>query len=796
MKTNRLLYGQILMYLIAIVMFFPMNLFSQSENNDDKTLSPYFFIKSDDQSLDQMPLQKTSAEVNIAGVIADVNVTQVYKNEGKKPIEAIYVFPASSRAAVYAMKMTIGERTIIAKIEEKQKARQEYEKAKKEGKSASLLEQKRPNVFQMNVANIMPGDIIKVELSYTELIIPEEGVYEFSYPTVVGPRYSNQPEAIASADDKWVSNPYTKEGKQPLYDFNIKTYIKAGLPIKDVKCNSQNVKMSFSDENNVEVSLKNDDKSAGNCDYILQYRLTGEDIGAGLLLYEGEKENFFLAMIQPPARPKVEQIPAREYIFIVDVSGSMSGFPLNISKGLIRNLIGKLRPTDRFNVILFAGTSSVLSEQSIPANTENIKKAINVIDHQRGGGGTQLLPALKRVLEMEKSDNYSRTFVIVTDGYVSVEKEAFDLIRSNLNKANFFSFGIGSSVNRFIIEGMAHVGNGEPFIVTNSSDAKQKAEKFRKYIQSPVLTNIKTKFDGFDVYDVEPLNSPDVFAEKAVLIFGKWKNAAKGSITLTGLTGNDIYEKTLSVSKIKPLKSNIALKYLWAREKIRLLDDYNNIRKDQQKINEVIELGLKYNLLTQYTSFLAIDSEVRNNDGSLSTVNQPLPLPVGVSNAAVGAKSIARHSNRSYNKVSSMANNELIEVDFESDIVVEDNLQIIMKEEIIAEPDEEETEIFRIVEEYPEFIGGEDALKEFIKRNFVYPQIARENMIKGTVYISFVIQADGSLTNIKVLRGIGGGCDAEAVRLVKAMNGKWKPGKQRGKAVAVRFTIPVKFNIE
>ena len=163
----------------------------------NKTLSPYFFIKSDDPSVDQMPLQSTSARVNIAGVMADVRVTQVYKNEGKKPLEALYVFPASTRAAVYGMKMTIGERTITAQIREREAARREYETAKQEGRSASLLEEQRPNVFQMNVANILPGDIIRVELSYTEFLTPTDGIYEFVYPTVVGPRYT-RPSPLAS----------------------------------------------------------------------------------------------------------------------------------------------------------------------------------------------------------------------------------------------------------------------------------------------------------------------------------------------------------------------------------------------------------------------------------------------------------------------------------------------------------------------------------------------------------------------------------------------------------------------
>ena len=188
-----------LMVISALVFLFTWSLASgQQQVSEDRTLSPYFIVVSDNPDTDRLPLKSTSAAVNISGVIADVLVTQVYKNDGKKPLEAIYVFPASTRVAVYGMKMTIGKRVIEAKINRRDEARKEYEKAKEAGKSASLLEQQRPNVFQMNVANIMPGDEIKVELKYTELLIPTDRVYEFVYPTVVGPRYSNQKAGSAA----------------------------------------------------------------------------------------------------------------------------------------------------------------------------------------------------------------------------------------------------------------------------------------------------------------------------------------------------------------------------------------------------------------------------------------------------------------------------------------------------------------------------------------------------------------------------------------------------------------------
>ncbi|UCG27646.1 MAG: TonB family protein [Bacteroidales bacterium] len=762
---------------------------ANEEENKDKTLSPYFFIQSDDPDTDQLPLKETRADVNIAGVIADVKITQVYKNEGKNVLEAIYVFPASTRAAVYEMKMTIGEREIIAIIQEKGKARQNYEQAKADGKSASLLEQMRPNVFQMNVANILPGDIITVEMHYTELLVPENSVYEFIYPTVVGPRYSNMPAENAASGEGWIANPYTREGEEPFYSFDISVGIAAGMPIQDVRCTSHNVNINYIDPGTAKIGLKQNEKSGGNRDFIVQYRLAGNKIQTGLLLYEGTDENFFLAMIQPPESVTRDIIPPREYVFIVDVSGSMFGFPLDISKSLLRNLIVNLKPNDRFNVLLFAGGSELLSDQSLAANKENINRALQFIDNQRGGGGTELLPALKKALALKGTEEYSRSFIIATDGYVAIEKEAFDLIRNNLGNANFFTFGIGTSVNRFLLEGMAHVGMGESFVITNQSEASPEATKFRKYIQNPVLTNIDMKFEGFETFDTEPITIPDVLAERPVIVYGKWKGKPNGKITLTGLSGKGQYQVSLDVGRSKPMQTNKGLKYLWARERIRILDDYNSIgRYSEEHAEQITALGLKYNLLTNYTSFIAIDSEIRNEGGNLTTVKQPLPLPEGVSNYAVGGNNYAIRgvaaaplSGRK-SKTGSGILKEQAAYDVEVFISDEEAIEV-----------EKEEKLYTSVETMPEFPGNAEGLKKFIQQHLKYPESLKGSGIKGNVFVEFLVDIDGSVKEVKVIRGIHPLLDKEAIRLIRLTSKKWKPGKQNGKPVIVQMVIPVKF---
>lgn len=758
--------------LLAVGVMFVGQAFAQRDKDDaDKTLSPYFVVVSNNPETDGLPLKATSVKTDIVGSIADVTVSQVYVNTGKHPLEAIYTFPMSTRAAVYAMQMRIGDRRITAKIEEKKKARADYEKAKQEGKRASLLEQSRPNVFTMNVSNIMPGDTIEVELRYTELLVPEQGVYSFVYPTVVGPRYSS-PKQEHGTDDGFVNTPYTHAGEAPTYTFGYELTIHAGMPLQDVVCTSHKMKVSNPDLRTANLRLDPSEKQGGNRDVIVKYSLKGNQIESGVMLYEGEDENFFLAMVQPPKRIQKENIPPREYIFIVDVSGSMWGFPMEVSKQLMRNLIVNLNPQDKFNVILFSSNADILSPTSVNATAENVERAINFIKSANKWSSTEVLDALKTAYAIPLPDeDMARTFVIATDGYVDVEKACFEMIRNNSDKANFFAFGIGSSVNRYLIEGMAFAGGGEPFIVTKQAEAAKQAERFRQYINTPVLTRIKVDTKGFETYDVEPVAVPDMMAERPILIYGKYKGKATGKLTLSGKVGRKSWKQTFDISQTKPDSANAALRYLWARERIKFLDylvgQYGN--EDDPNAKKILELGLKYNLMTNYTSFIAIDEQAVNKDGKQTTVKQPVPMPEGVSDAAVGY--------------------DMKEVSFSAEVLPVNGITTIS---VVEEEDESEEMIFTVVENDPEFPGGMDSLLAFIQRNIRYPEAAWNQKIEGKVYVTFTVETDGSITNIKVLRDIGGGCGQEAVRVVSMMP-KWKPGTQRGKPVRVQFNLPIVF---
>ncbi|MEO0415231.1 MAG: VIT domain-containing protein, partial [Verrucomicrobiota bacterium] len=586
--------------------------------------SPYFEVSSAG-GVDSLPLKSTEVDVQISGVIAEVTVTQRYTNTGKEKLEAVYIFPGSNRAAVHGLTIKLGDRELVAQVQEKEKARKTYEAAKAANKTAGLLEQHRPNVFQMNVANILPGDVIDVELRYTETLVPTERIYEFVFPTVVGPRYSQ----AGNANEEWSGNPYLQEGKANPVTFDIDVALSAGMPMNGVRCLSHETTVSYQGKDRAKVELKNP-TDAGNRDYILEYRLADKKVNTGLILHEGgdDEENFFLLTVQPPERVESSEVLPREFVFLVDTSGSMQGFPSDVTAQLMRRLFDNLTPEDRFNLITFASGQRVFANQSRVPNRQTLADATKFLRDNNNGGSTELSAALERTYALPKqSENMSRIIVVITDGYISFERDVYDLIEKNLSQANLFAFGIGSSVNRYLIDGMARIGQGEPFVVTDRAAAGDMAEKLRLYLSQPVMTNLAVNFDGLDVYDIEPAVPADVFADRPITIAGKWRGKPEGKISVQGDTASG--RETIDLVVEPDQLEEPALPRLWARERIARLDDYVGNRRgvDEDHKLGIVNLGLTYNLLTRYTSFVAVDDSPREEMDSVppTTVNQALP---------------------------------------------------------------------------------------------------------------------------------------------------------------------------
>ena len=670
--------------LLLTAWHFPVHAAETEESQEEKLLAPYFVIQSEgaDVSTDYFPLKSTEVTTNINGVIAETYVVQTYVNEGDKPINAQYVFPTSSTATVHGMKMEIGNHVVTATIKEIEEAKEEYEEAKEEGKSASLLEQRRPNVFTMDVANVMPGDTARIELHYTELVATTEGICEFVFPTVVGPRYITPDDADspvadaavphkgtdgeesgpdgrdktaedsdtdrsgadedaaagshAESGDGWAAGPYLPQGVLPDSEYHITVNLSTGVPIADVSCKSHEIKVEQENDSQARITLANPEDYAGNRDFILKYRLTGESVESGLVLTQTDSEKYFFLTVQPPQRYTPDDIPPREYIFVLDISGSMYGYPLDTAKDLIRGLAADLRDIDSFNLVLFSDDTYLLSTKSLAATSKNVRAAIDLIDEQEGGGGTSMLEALQTAVSVPMKEDIARSVVIITDGYISNEEDIYDLINENMDTASFFSFGIGCSVNDYLIKGIAQCGMGESFLVTDSEDAEESAKRFASYIEAPLMTGITVEYEGFDVYDVATATPSILYAKKPLILFGKWRGEPAGTITVKGKAGGEDYVQEIAVADSAVDTEDESVRYLWARTKLDQLAGYGSIRNDDSVKEEITKLGLDYNMTTPYTSFVAVVEEIRNPEGESEDVQQANPLPLQVSNLAVG----------------------------------------------------------------------------------------------------------------------------------------------------------------
>lgn len=608
---------------------------------NDVTEAPTFLIEGGGPSEVILPLKSSEAEVMIEGPIATVLLRQTYQNTSDKTIHASYVFPGSTRAAVHDLVFEVGDRRIRADIQERAEARETFQTAQSEGKRAALLEQHRPNVFQMRVANILPGSTVAVELTYTETLERIGSIQRWVLPTVVGPRYSENPDH-PDGGDRWVASPFlmpdSPVNRQPP-EFRFHATVSQPLPISRIGSPSHSLEVTYPSPESAIIALRPGNDRIDNRDIILEFSIAGDQPQAGLLVSNPETSpdgtGTFLLTLEPPARaPSNLQIP-REYIFILDVSGSMHGFPLEIARQVMRDLVADLRPGERFNAIAFAGGHSVFASDGFAeVSATSVPALMQWIDGHHGSGGTRLVPALDAALAMPRSEGFARSMILLTDGYVTVESEAFEQIASRRGDANCFAIGIGSSVNRHLIEGIARAGGGEPVIVTDPAFAAESTTAFLEKIRNPVLTDIEITFEGWSPDSIIPIQQPDIFLHRPIEILGRFQERPEGTVIVRGRQGNSAFEQVIPVPDQPDERPGLVL--LWARRMIQQIEDQSAFFQKGDARESVLALALKYRLLTRYTSFVAVEETIVNPGGQGNTVEQPAPLPKGVSPLALG----------------------------------------------------------------------------------------------------------------------------------------------------------------
>ena len=612
---------------------------------------------SNDQAMG-FPLKHTSVDAKISGYVAEVEVKQEYVNPYKVPIEAVYVFPLPNKAAIYDMEIKVGQKTIKSQIKTREEAKRIYEQAKEEGKRAGLLEQERPNIFTQSVANILPGDEITVTIRYTEELVFDENRYKFVFPMVVGPRYIpggwlEENFVSGVTDYERITPPYLKPEMRSGHDISLNLSIDTGdIPITKISSVTHHVDIAQKSKSNAYVKIKQDD-TIPNKDFVLDFELSGDTPQLAFFTHKPENgDGYFSLMIQPQTNFSISDVTPKEMFFVVDVSGSMSGTPIEKAKEAMTYALKNLNPEDTFYIIKFSNKTLRLSDKPLSNTPENIIAGLQYIDNIKAGGGTEMVPGISEALKYRQDPNKLRLVAIMGDGYVGNEKEILAELQDNLgDQTRVFYFGIGSSSNRYLIDKVAEIGRGFAYYITIRDNSENVVEEFYERISFPLFTNLSIDWGGLEVEELYPNLIPDLFAGQPLYIHGKYKKPAKGKISVSGkvasveeglrnfipkIFGAGTSIKTeqqffdISVNLPSNCPDNEWVGRLWARSKIEDLSNQMFKGVKPGLVEEITRLGLEHRLMTAYTSFVAVEEiSTIDPEGLPIKVEVPLELPEG-----------------------------------------------------------------------------------------------------------------------------------------------------------------------
>ena len=589
-----------------------------------------------------LPLKNTRVTAYIAGFVASVKVQQSFNNPFDDPLEAIYVFPLPDSAAVNGMTIRVGNRTIRGAIKKRKEAREAYDKARSEGKTAALLDQERPNIFTQSVANILPKKEVFVEITYDVQLEYSDGRYEFAYPMVVGPRYiagtpdgkptkgeGTSPDTDKVPDASKITPPPVEPGMRSGRNVSIDITIDPGMKIHELESPTHTIDVDTHKRSHmVNVGLASANEIP-NKDFVIRYSLASKQPAMSVLAYKREDSGYFSLLFEPPAKTDARDVTSKEVFFVVDTSGSMSGEPIKLARRAMLYAIKNLNPNDTFQIIRFSSSASQLSSTPLANTPANVKRAVRYIKNMSGGGGTEMIKGVRAALDENNSEGRLRIVCLMTDGYIGNETEILGEIEDQLGgDTRLFSLGVGSSVNRYLLERMAEVGRGTAQYILNTEKPADQVATFYRRIQTPVLTHVEIDWGKLGVVDQSPAAVPDLFSGQPLRVVGRFDRRARGSVTIRGRVAGKTVSYKVPVSLVAE-ESNELVPRLWARSRIRELSREQLRSADADIENEITRLGLEYKLMTRYTSFVAVDKE-KVVDVDARTYMVPVEVPDGV----------------------------------------------------------------------------------------------------------------------------------------------------------------------
>ncbi len=615
--------------------------------NDEAPRSGSMMTRVDDQPV-PVPLQHTDVHASIISTIAAVDVTQRFVNPFAGKIEAVYIFPLPENAAVSEFVMSIGDRHIRGLIRDRQEAEKIYQEARSQGYVASLLTQERPNVFTQSVANIEPGKSIDVNIRYFHTLSCRDNWYEFVFPMVVGPRFNPpgfaegigaEPRGQAGSSGQQTSVAYLKPGERSGHDLSLTVDLNAGVGIEEIACTSHTIETERRSADRARVRISAAD-AVPNKDFVLRYKLAGADVKSSLIAQQTPDGGYFTLTLVPP--DNLADLPRQplELVFVLDCSGSMMGEPLTQAKAAIRAALDTMQPADTFQIVRFSDTASTLGDHPIAATNQNILQAKSYVDALTSEGGTIMIEGIRAALAFKHDPERMRFVVFLTDGYIGNESHILAEQHRLIGESRVFSFGVGSSPNRFLMDRMAKMGRGAVAYLGLRDDGAMVMRSFFAAASRPALTNIAIDWNGLNASELFPgtgvpgvdaaARLPDLFVGRPVVLSGRYNGQLPESIRIHADAGGSERTINVEVARAEGDLAAHAIEKVWARQKIGAYSDWSILPEARQLGAEIRSIALQHGLMSEFTAFLAVDSSRITEGSHGTTIAVPVPRPEGV----------------------------------------------------------------------------------------------------------------------------------------------------------------------
>ena len=578
-----------------------------------------------------VPLRHTEVSIRVAGHLADVEVVQTFQNPYARKIDATYLFPLPTSAAVNEMEIVSGGRTLKGEIKKKDEARRVFQEARQKGHVAALLTQERPNLFTQAVANLEPGAEVAVTIRYVQALDYEAGAYELVFPMVAGPRYlprrSKELTAEAAAA---LQPPVLPPGRRSAHDIGLSVDIDGGVPLAGLSSPSHLLTIVNPSPTRAKVWLAPGD-TVPNKDFTLRVQVAGRQPGFAVLPYrDGAGPGSFYLMAQPPAAADDAQVTPRELVFVIDTSSSMAGKPLAKAKEVVRRGLAGLGPDHTFQIVRFDEAASALGPRPIANKPRNVALALGWLDALEAAGGTEMVAGVSAALDFPHDPARLRLVVFLTDGYIGNEDEILATVGDKLGPSRLFSFGVGSAVNRYLLEEMARIGRGAVQVVRPDEDTAKAVAKFEQRIARPVLTDITVDWKGLAVADVVPGAIPDLFLGQPLVLAGHYTRGGAATITVKARQAGRSVAFDVPVALPDRDVTRPAVASVWARARIAELSRQELRGARPEVTKEIVDLALAHGLMTRYTAFVVVDASRVTQGGPAEPVAVPVEVPDGV----------------------------------------------------------------------------------------------------------------------------------------------------------------------